>query len=169
MRKFRTHVVSSVILSILFSGLAMAQVDLREELKPLAPFVGKTWIGEFKNSTPENPVRDEVRYEVILNGQGVRSVHYVNGGYGGETIFMWDPSTHRIIFWYFTNAGMYSEGWIDLAEKSQMHRALNFNGGDITAWQASVVMHEDGTWSTEAHYFKNGAWVAGHAATYRLK
>jgi hypothetical protein len=142
---------------------------LREELKSLQPLIGKTWFGEFKNSTPEKPIGDEVRFDIILGGKAVRSVHTVTGGYSGETIFMWDPSTERVIFWYFTNDGMYSEGWIDNVGGVDIHRALNFNGGDITAWQASVVINEDGTWSTEAQYFKNGSWTPGHAITYRQK
>ena len=51
---------------ILFFGLLVAQNDemnsLSEQLKPLDNYIGKTFKGEFSNSTPENP-KTEVIYK----------------------------------------------------------------------------------------------------------
>ena len=43
--------------------------ELDEHLKPFAQFVGKTWKGEFKSSTPENPLHDVSRWEIALKGK----------------------------------------------------------------------------------------------------
>lgn len=53
---------------------------INEHLKPLLPFVGKTWKSEFPSSTPEKPVYDVQHWELILNGQAIRIMHSVNDG-----------------------------------------------------------------------------------------
>ena len=54
---------------ILFFGLLVAQNDkmnsLVEHLKPLENYIGKTFKGEFSNSTPENPVFDVQHLSLI--------------------------------------------------------------------------------------------------------
>ena len=35
---------------------------LAKELEPLRPFIGKTWKGQFKNSTPEKPRVDVAKW-----------------------------------------------------------------------------------------------------------
>ena len=42
---------------------AADQPVLNEHLEILRPLLGKTWRGEFKNSTPEKPVVDIARWE----------------------------------------------------------------------------------------------------------
>ena len=72
-------------------------LTLERQLEPLRPFLDKTWKGAFKNSTPEKPMVDIMRWERALNGKAVRVLHSVNDGtYGGETIFMWDPKKQVI-------------------------------------------------------------------------
>ena len=80
---------------ILILGLVISQSNeinsLSERLKPLKSYIGKTFKGEFSNSTPEKPVFDVQHWERILNGKGIRITHSVNNGeYGGESIIMWD-------------------------------------------------------------------------------
>ena len=55
------------------ASLAAAdQPSLHPRLEPLRPFLEKTWTGAFKNSTPEKPVVDVMRWERALNGKAVR-------------------------------------------------------------------------------------------------
>lgn len=61
---------------------------VNEHLKPFLPFVGKTWRGEFANSTPETPVVDVSRWELVLNGQWV----------DGHEIFYKEDATARVVF-----------------------------------------------------------------------
>ena len=83
--------------------------DLSEHLKPFEPYIGKTFKGEFANSTPEKPIYDIIYYERVLNGNAIRAVHSVNNGeYGGESIVMWDAEKENLVSWYFTTAGFYT-------------------------------------------------------------
>ncbi len=80
-------------------------------LQSFGPLLGKTWKGEFKESTPEKPLIDVSRWERALNGQAVRVVHSVNDGvYGGETLITWDAKKKSLAYWYFTTAGFRTEG-----------------------------------------------------------
>ena len=63
--------------SVVFSG---DKAPLAEQLKPFAPLLGKTWKGEFKNSTPEKPLFDVARWVRALNGKAVRVLHSVYDG-----------------------------------------------------------------------------------------
>ena len=106
---------------ILFFGLLVAQNDkmnsLVEHLKPLENYIGKTFKGEFSNSTPENPVFDVQHWERILNGQGIRITHSVNNGeYGGESIIMWDKELKSLKSWYYTTAGFYTQATVEIEE-----------------------------------------------------
>ena len=83
---------------LLFSFYIFAQVEsvgiqreLSENLKPFENYIGKTFKGEFANSTPEKPVYDISNWERALNGNAIRILHSVNNGeYGGESIIMWN-------------------------------------------------------------------------------
>src|SRR5262245_33334512 len=82
MREARTPRLAVVICTLVLafaSRLPAAEAEsLDEHLAPLRPFLGKTWKGEFKNSTPEKPRFDISRWERALNGKAVRVVHSVN-------------------------------------------------------------------------------------------
>ena len=68
------------------------KVVLSEHLESLLPYIGKTYKGEFLNSTKNDPVYDVANWERALNGNAIRILHSVNNGeYGGETIIMWNP------------------------------------------------------------------------------
>ena len=80
---------------ILIFGLLIVQNNeinsLSEHLKPFERYIGKTFKGEFSNSTKEKPVFDISRWERILNGMAIKITHSVNDGeYGGVSIITWD-------------------------------------------------------------------------------
>jgi hypothetical protein len=108
----------SVLVCWLLATSSLAGADqplLDSRLEPLRPLLDKTWKGAFKNSKPEKPMVDVMRWERALNGKAVRVLHSVNdGSYGGETIFMWDEKKQAVVYHYFTTAGFMTTGTITL-------------------------------------------------------
>ena len=66
--------MKKIILIFIF-GLLISQNNeinnLSKHLKVFEPYIGKTYKGEFAESTPENPVFDVQYWERILNGNGI--------------------------------------------------------------------------------------------------
>lgn len=146
-----------------------AQVDLSENLAPLAPFVDRTWRGEFVDSTPEKPMFDVSRWERALNGQAIRILHSVNDGeYGGETIIYWNREAQQLTFHYFTTAGFFTQGTMEVTDgKLISHEAVTGNANGITAVEAIGELLPDGRMKSSARYLQNGQWVPGHEILYR--
>jgi hypothetical protein len=72
-----------------------ASESMVEQLLPLKPFIGKTWRGVIKGSTP---MVDVAHWERALNGHAVRILHSLNNGiYGHEIIYEEDPNA-KVIF-----------------------------------------------------------------------
>lgn len=158
---------------VLTVGLAWAsggEENLAEALKPFAPLLGKTWKGEFKNSTPAKPLFDVARWERALNGQAIRVLHSVNdGAYGGETLITWDAKKKSLAYWYFTTAGFRTEGtmkhdggqWIG-------HETVAGATGGITEVKSTSKLLPDGRLQVTAEYLKDGKWDGGREVMYKL-
>ena len=142
---------------------------LDEHLKPLQPFLGKTWKGEFKDSTPEKPNFDVMRWERILNGKAVRVLHSINrGDYGGETIIVWDEKKQTLAYHYFTTAGFTTTGTMTIKDgKFISHELVTGNPNGITEVKATAELRSDGSFHNKSEYLKEGQWVPGHEVTYR--
>jgi len=143
--------------------------SLNEHLEPFRKWLGKTWRGEFKESTPEKPVVDISRWERALNGQAIRIVHSINNGqYGGETIVTWNPEKKNLVYHYFTTAGFQTTGTMTLTNNQYTsHEVVSGAANGVTEVKATGELHADGTMKTQSQYLKNGKWEAGHSATYR--
>ena len=79
------------------------------ELQPLAFMVGSCWRASF----PGGQASDTHCYTAIYGGRYIRDVHVVAGGppgYGGETIYRWDPQARRIRYEYYASDGGHSSG-----------------------------------------------------------
>lgn len=154
------------IVVLMIPALVIAQENpaLNENLKVLEPFIG-TWVGEFQNDQPGQELKDTVTYEVILNGNGVRAVHEVTGGYGGETIYFWNPVTKKIHFSYYTNAGQYSEGTVEMDGETFLFSAFHY-GGATSGWSAWAKMVGSDMFKSGAKYFTSGKWGEGHVVDY---
>lgn len=82
---------------------------LAPELQPLAFLVGSCWRASFLGGR----ATDTHCYTAIYGGRFVRDVHVVEGGpsgYGGETLYRWDPQARRIRYEYYASDGGYSSG-----------------------------------------------------------
>ena len=148
---------------------AAEQPSLDAHLESLRPLLGKTWRGEFKNSTPEKPVVDIARWERVLNGQAVRVMHSINQGvYGGETLIYWSKEKGGIVYRYFTTDGDETAGTMTFegAKFTSSEKVLGSAGG-VTEVKAVGEIRADGTYTVSAEYLKDGKWAPGHAATYR--
>lgn len=173
-----SRIIFIFLISILF-GFSLSATDLQaqekadsvkfnEHLKPFLPFVGKTWKGEFANSTPEKTMYDVSRWELILSGQAIRITHSVNDGiYGGETIIYWDKDKQQLMFFYFTTAGFYTTGTFSIeGEKFISHEMVTGNQNGITEVKATGEMLPDGKMRSKSQYLENGKWVDGHEIFY---
>lgn len=151
------------------AGLALAgdADQLAEPLKPFAPYLGKTWRGEFVNA--KKPTVDVARWERALNGQAIRVLHSINdGAYGGESIIMWDAKKNSLVFWYFTTAGFRTEGTMKHEDGQWIaHETVAGKAGGVTEVKSVSKILADGRMHVKAEYLKDGKWQTGRETYYK--
>jgi len=142
---------------------------LEEPLEPLRPFIGKTWRGEFKNSTPEKPVIDVARWERALNGKAIRVLHSINdGNYGGESILRWDAEKKQLTYFYFTTAGFYTTGTMTVHDgKITSTEKVTGSAEGTTDVRTTYELRTDGSLLNKAEYLKNGAVTGTREVLYK--
>jgi hypothetical protein len=145
------------------------QQSLDPRLEPLRPFLGKTWKGEFKSSTPEKPLVDIMRWERALNGKAVRVLHSLNeGAYGGETIFRWDEKQQTVTYHYFTTAGFMTVGSVSFKDgKLITHEVVAGSSGGVTEVRGESELLPDGGLRVKTEHLKDGRWQPGREVTYK--
>ncbi len=169
-----SHHIKFLIFCVLTNASALAwgqsSTNLAKALEPLQPFIGKTWKGHFKNSTPEKPTVDIMKWERTLNGQAVRILHSINqGDYGGETIITWNAKTERLEYYYFTTAGFMTHGHMSWeGGKIVTHEEVTGNQDGITEVKSTMEILPHARLHTKSRYLKKGEWVDGHEITYEL-
>ena len=144
--------------------------SLDPRLEPLRPLLEKTWKGPFKNSKPEKPTVDVMRWERALNGKAVRILHSINdGAYGGETIIAWDQKKQGLTYHYFTTAGFMTTGTMSFQDgKVLTHELVTGNAeGGIAEVRGTSELQPDGSFHVKTEHLKNGEWSAGHEVSYR--
>lgn len=132
--------------------------SLEAHLEPFRPLLGKTWRGEFKNSTAEKPRYDIARWERALNGQAIRVLHSVNdGAYGGESIIQWNKEKEQLVYHYFTTAGFSTTGTMTHKDgKILGHEKVTGRANGINEVRSTLELRKDGTLLSQAEYFKEG-------------
>ncbi|MGH9362123.1 MAG: hypothetical protein ACRD2T_09415 [Thermoanaerobaculia bacterium] len=167
----KTTIAPIVALGLFAAGsLQAAETQpLDERLEALRPFLGKTWRGEFKGSTPEKPRVDVSRWERALNGKAVRILHSVNdGAYGGESLVVWDQAREKLAFYYFTTAGFYTTGTMTFAGgKLTSHETVAGSAGGVTEVRATHEIRPDGSLVSKSEHLKDGKWIPGREVVYR--
>lgn len=153
----------------LVPALAGSPDTLDPQLEPLRPFLGKTWKGEFQDSTPEKPKADVARWERAMNGKAVRVLHSVNeGAYGGESIVIWDKEKQSLVSYYFTTAGFMTIGTITVKDgKVTTLEKVSGSPGGITEVRGTTTLPSDGKFHLKTEYLKDGAWTPGREMTYK--
>ena len=167
MHRLSRLIVLVVLCLIATSVLRAAEPTLDEHLALFKPFVGKTWRGEFANSTKEKPIFDVSRWDVALKGKAVRTRHSVNDGvYGGETLIMWDPARKSLVAFYFTTAGFFTESTFEFRDgKLYGREKVRGEQGGVTEVESTSEISE-GKLHVKARYLRDGKWVDGHEVTY---
>ncbi len=142
---------------------------LSDHLIGFSSFIGKTYEGNFINSTKENPMVDVLSFERALNGSAIKIIHSVNDGeFGGETIIMWDSKVKSLRSWYFTSAGsltlqdveMKGEKFISIEDVSQ-----NQNG--ITKVKTIIELMHGNKLQKRTKYLMDNLWMDGNDMIYK--
>ena len=151
------------------SALAADKPSLDSHLEPLRPLLEKTWRGAFKDSKPDKPTVDVMRWERALNGNAVRVLHSINqGSYGGETIITWDEKQQAVTYHYFTTAGFTTAGTMTFKDgKVISHELVTGSANGVTEVRGSSGLQPDGTLHVKTEHLKNGEWLPGHEVTYQ--
>jgi hypothetical protein len=170
---FRTLLgLISIVTTTTTAILPLAAADapsLNPHLEPLRPWLGKTWRGQFKDSTPEKPTIDIARQERTLNGSAIRILHSINdGAYGGETIVTWDEKKQAVTYHYFTTAGFSTSGPMTFKDGTILtHETVSGSANGITEVRGTFRLQPDGAYHVKTEYLKNGEWTPGRETTYR--
>jgi hypothetical protein len=154
------------------AGLALSAADspsLDFHLEPLRPFLDKTWKGAFKNSKPDKPTVDVMRWERALNGKAVRILHAINdGAYGGETLIRWDDQKQVLTYYYFTTAGFMTTGTMSFKDRKVItHEVVTGSPGGTTEVRGTSELQPGGEFHVKTEHLKNGEWLPGHDVTYK--
>ena len=161
------------ILLILTFGILMCKNNemnnLSEHLKPFESYIGKTFKGEFVNSTKEKPVIDISHWERILNGMAIKVTHSVNNGeYGGESIITWDAEKNSLVSSYFTTAGFTTNAVMHFEDGKLISlEDVTGNENGITKVKAIIEFLENGDLRNSSKYLMNDEWIDGHAIYYK--
>ena len=148
---------------------AAEKLPLDEHLEAFRPFLGRTWRGEFKNSTPEKRTIDVARWERALNGKAVRVLHSINdGAYGGESIVRWDKESKQLVYHYYTTAGFMTSGTMTINDGKivAVEKVLG-NANGVTEVRSTTELRADGTMLTKAEYLKEGQPSGGRETLYK--
>jgi len=166
-----TRILSLTVFACLqLSALSQAAetASLEANLEPFRPLLGKTWRGEFKNSRPDRPMIDVVRWERALNGKAIRVLHSVNdGAYGGESIIRWDKDAQKIVYNYFTTAGFTTTGTMTVEGQKfiGLEKVSGTNG--VTEVRSVTELRADGSMLATAEYTKDGKVTGSREVIYR--
>ena len=99
---------------IMSATVFASEKSIDAKLQLFAPYLG-TWESEFTVEEGQPRVHDVSKWERALNGKAIRTLHSINKGeYGGESLIFYDNKKQSLVFYYFTTAGFYTTGTIEL-------------------------------------------------------
>lgn len=165
---FNRHaIIGMLVLTPLIAAQSVfAQDEIHEKLQPLSMFVGKTWVGDFGG---DDKAVDVARWEWALQGKAARITHSLNEGeYAGETMIVWDSSKESLVYFYFTTAGFYTSGTMEIDGQSlTAYEEVVGDINGITAVRSESSLQEDGSMRGVSQYLVNGEWTEGRTVVYR--
>ncbi|MEI4550716.1 hypothetical protein [Pseudoalteromonas spongiae] len=155
----KLFVIAICLLLQTFANQAQA---LDEKLKIFEPYLG-TWESTFSNGAV-----DVSHWESALNGTTLRTLHSINdGAYGGESLIFWDNKKQKLVFFYFTTAGFYTQGELEITAENEFvaYEDVTGNKDGITKVKSSSRL-SDGKIVVSTSYFKQGEWTKPESRSY---
>lgn len=140
---------------------------LAKELKVFEPYLG-TWQANFAVQEGQAPVLDVSKWERALNGTTVRTLHSINDGmYGGESLIFFDKSKNSIVFYYFTTAGFYTQGYMEMISDNSFvaYEDVTGNKDGITKVKSTSTLNGD-SMEVATSYLKQGTWTKPEKRVY---
>jgi hypothetical protein len=158
----RSALGAVVLAALAVAGPASAQTNPRLEwFKPLA---GKTW----KCTFPGGAV-DVHRFEFILGGQVLRTIHSVNdGAYGGAAVVYWDAEKETLASHYVTTAGFFTTATMRIEDGAMLSHEIVHGGpaGGVDEVKAESRILPDGRLLVKSRQLKGGEWTPGAERYY---
>ncbi|CAM4304103.1 hypothetical protein [Pseudoalteromonas byunsanensis] len=138
----------------------LAAKQLVSELRIFEPYLG-TWQADFAVAGGKPSMQDVSHWEIALNGTAVRTLHSINEGmYGGESLILWDQSKQKVVFFYFTTAGFYTQGTMDVLDDGSFVAYEDVAGNQDGITQVkSTSRFVDGQMEVSTQYLKYGTWT----------
>ncbi|WP_199886091.1 hypothetical protein [Pseudoalteromonas sp. T1lg23B] len=145
---------------LLHSYGVSAAKSLVSELKIFEPYLG-TWQADFPVAGGKPAMQDVSHWERALNGTAVRTLHSINEGmYGGESLIFWDKSKQKVVFFYFTTAGFYTQGTMEVQDDGSFVAYEDVAGNQDGITQVkSTSRFVDGQMEVSTQYLKHGTWT----------
>ncbi|KZN40328.1 hypothetical protein [Pseudoalteromonas luteoviolacea] len=159
--------INGLLVGVFLFAQSVWASTIADELKVFEPYLG-TWQASFSMGEGQK-VTDVSRWERALNGTAIRTLHSINdGAYGGESLLFWDKGQQSIVFYYFTTAGFYTSGKIEVLSKQEFvaYEAVEGNQDGITEVK-STSRFKNGEFTVSTQYLKNGQWTQPELRTYR--
>lgn len=152
---------AAACLAALAAPAAAQPGDRLEWFKPLA---GRTWKSTFASGAV-----DVHRFELILNGKVVRTIHSVNdGAYGGEALVYWDEEKQTLASHYVTTAGFYTTATLRIENGAMLsHEIVHGGGADgVREVKGESRLLPDGRLQVKTQTLKGGQWTPGPERYY---
>ena len=150
------------------AGVIHAQsTDLAPELEVFKPYLG-TWQADFDVGDNKPKIQDVGSWERALNGKAIRTAHSINEGeYGGESMIFWDSKKQSLVFYYFTTAGFYTQGTMNVLSPTQFvaYETVTGSKEGITKVK-STSDFKDGQFVVSTSYLKKGEWTKPEKRIY---
>lgn len=160
-------ILLSLILFIAPAVSANEYQNLAKELQVFAPYLG-TWQADFEVEKGKPPIQDVSKWERALNGMAIRTSHSINEGmYGGESMIFWDSKEQSLVFYYFTTAGFYTKGTMNVLSDTKFvaYETVTGSKEGITKVK-STSEYKDDKFTVLTSYLKKGEWTKPEQRVY---
>ncbi|NMP15045.1 hypothetical protein [Thalassotalea sp. Y01] len=166
------YLITSVFLLLTITPVTQAQAQeqeqqLDEKLTLFGKYLGN-WEAVFESVDGKPSVVDVAHWERALNGKAIRTLHSINDGvYGGESLIFWDKEKQKVVFYYFTTADFYTQGYIEIVSDNSFiaYEDVTGNEDGITKVRSTSVLEKDKLTVSTA-YFKNDEWTPSESRSY---
>ena len=157
----------AVLWSVQATTYLCTEQSLSKELHVFRPFLGQ-WQANFPVKKNSTAMQDVSQWARALNGTAVRTLHSINEGeYGGESLIFWDKTKQKLVFYYFTTAGFYTQGTIEALPSGGFTAYEFVKGNQEGITQVKSTTHlRDNKMRVATQYLKNKQWTQPHTRTY---